>query len=134
MQEFNNVILIDDDPLVNMVNLKLMKTWSFASKIKSYLEPKKALAELKKVLKNNPDQFPDLIFLDLNMPKMDGWEFLKKFQKAAKNRLKKCKVVILSSSINSSDIECSKKHDLVCGFISKPLTLVKLNELCSGME
>ena len=70
---------------------------------------------------------PEVIFLDLNMPIMDGWEFLDEFGKLSEE--KDIRIYILSSSVDSRDMERAKKYGMVNGFIAKPLTDAKIKEL-----
>src|SRR6185295_17510751 len=99
MQQANSVLLIDDDSIFNMISTKIIQVAKFAPKVNSYLDGTAALEELKHIIKTNPNEFPDVIFLDINMPEMDGWEFLDEFKKFPEFILKKCKVFMLTSSI-----------------------------------
>ncbi len=76
---------------------------------------------------NQGCRLPDLIFLDLNMPVMDGWEFLQAFSELKYEN--EISVIILTSSINPEDVERAKKFSVVKGFLSKPLTSDKLEDV-----
>ena len=78
-------------------------------------------------LAENGEHLPDMILLDINMPVMDGWDFLENFSEMAMS--KDIPVVMLTSSINPDDIEKAKSHQLVKGFLSKPLNKDKLDEV-----
>jgi len=130
----NNVLLIDDDLVFNLISTKTLQIAKFGNSITCDLDATQALSKLKQIVRMNPNEFPDIIFLDINMPKMDGWEFLDEYKKFPLFICQKCKVFILSSSIDDSDIEKSKTYKSVHGFISKPLTLSKLEELYSQPE
>jgi CheY-like chemotaxis protein len=132
MQRVNSVFLIDDDPMFNMINKKIIQVAKFANKVTSYLSARDALTELRQLIETGSSEFPDIIFLDINMPQMDGWEFLEECAKFPAFALMKCKVFMLSSSISTSEIEKSKKYSLVYDFISKPLTIDKLEKIDSG--
>ena len=67
------------------------------------------------------DDVPDIIFLDLNMPEIDGFEFLSAFSLLSEIIKSKIKIVILSSSINPADVDACRKHDFVLTFLHKPL-------------
>jgi CheY-like chemotaxis protein len=69
-----------------------------------------------------PEQHPDILLLDLNMPVMNGWDFLEEFRaRGLTSVYGKLKIYILTSSIYKSDIEAAKQHDLVSDYLTKPL-------------
>jgi CheY-like chemotaxis protein len=80
-------------------------------------------------LKTNNSTKPQLIFLDLNMPVMDGWEFLDSFITSAYSEFHDTKVIILSSTIDPEDIEKSKHYPMVIDFLSKPISKEMLEYL-----
>lgn len=123
-----NVFLIDDDPVTNMINTKLIKK-NYNFNVTAFTNAQEALDQLKSWLNSSPDQFPDIIFLDINMPEMDGWEFLSVFQKLPLDTQKKCDVFMLTSSIDLGDMEKCRSYACVREFISKPLTTDKLKML-----
>jgi CheY-like chemotaxis protein len=122
MSHKNNVFLIDDDETVNFINTKIMEKADFAQEIKTFQSGLSALAQLRQLRATNPEKFPDMIFLDLSMPGMNGWEFLDNIVDSSDSLLKDCKLFILTSSIDEHDIERAKKYKMVSDFISKPLT------------
>jgi CheY-like chemotaxis protein len=79
--------------------------------------------------KENTENLPDYIFLDLNMPEYSGWDFLKEYQKIYSSLRKAIKLYIVSSSINPTDIKRSKNYSFVNSFIIKPLSREFLHEL-----
>ncbi len=117
-----NIMLVDDDRAFNFLNEKIIGFEKFASNISSFVEASKALDFLREAALSNPETLPDYIFLDINMPEMDGWEFMDKFKALPQPAVDKCKVFILTSSLNPIDIEKSKTYREVKGFASKPLT------------
>ena len=129
MQMFNNVLLIDDDAVSNAFNTILINTTKFAANVKSYLNARDAINYLKNLIKTNHPAFSDIIFLDITMPEMDGWEFLEELNKFPEFILKDCKVIFLTSSIDEEDIEKSKSYKIVHDFISKLITEDDLEEL-----
>ncbi len=87
--------------------------------------------EALKFLKSVPETFPDLIFLDINMPAMNGWEFLEEYITLENDLPKSITIIMLSTSDNMSDIERAKSNRLVHDYVVKPLSrdLVKrINE------
>lgn len=129
VMKFNNFFLIDDDTTSNFLDARLIENTSISKKLKVFNYANIALDELKKLALIDPMEFPDLILLDIQMPYMNGWQFIEEFQKFPEDVLKKCKLFIFSSSVNPKDIEKSKTYKVVTGFISKPLTIGKLNDL-----
>ena len=121
-------MLIDDDPITNMINTKIIKM-NFSVEVNDYANAQLALDQIKDISENSPNKLPDVIFLDINMPIMDGWEFLVEFQKLPLNVLENCKIFMLTSSIDVEDIEKAKTYRVVNDFVSKPLTLEKLRNL-----
>lgn len=95
--------------------------------ISSFLEAEEALDHLI-ANQHNPDALPDVILLDLNMPFMDGWQFLDRFEKINDLLQKQLVIYILSSSIDERDIQRSKEHPCVKDFFSKPLSPAMLKE------
>jgi CheY-like chemotaxis protein len=132
--QHKTVFLIDDDSVSNFINTKIIQL-CFPFTVVAFTSAMEALRELKQYQTSGSDSIPDLIFLDINMPGMDGWEFLDEFQKLPDFLLEKCHVTMLTSSLDRDDIEKSKKYKCVVGFISKPLTVEILKEmdiLCVG--
>lgn len=122
----SKILCVDDDPITLMLCKKVISKAEFSSEIDTALNGEKALLYLENIIeeKNEDTQFPELIFLDLNMPVMNGWEFLDifstdKFSKVFTNT----KVIVLSSTIDPKDIEKSKSYPMVINFLSKPITL-----------
>jgi CheY-like chemotaxis protein len=125
------IVLIDDDEVTNMINEKLIKK-VFNFPVDAYTDANELLQHVTSCLAHSPEKLPDVIFLDINMPMMDGWEFLEEFEKIPQEARKKCNVIMLTSSIDTSDIEKSKMYSSVTDFISKPLTVEKLKSLVAA--
>lgn len=124
--KLNTVCIIDDDPIfVYGTKVLLNYNSSFCSNIIVYENGKEALDDLRFMLKNNAE-LPEVIFLDLNMPVMNGWEFLDELKKM--DLPKRIGVYIVSSYVDPMDEEKSRDYDMVIDFISKPLTANKLKK------
>jgi CheY-like chemotaxis protein len=134
MTQINGLFLIDDDSIFNLIHTKTIEKVKFAQNVIAFDDPLNALKKLKELKNTNPKTLPDLIFLDINMPVMDGWQFLEELKNLSIAGLEHCKVIILSSSIDPSDIKKSKQYTMVYDFISKPLTPLKLSALSYKLE
>lgn len=115
-----HVVLIDDEPIVNRLHQMLLKKYGQERTIIDFADP---AAALEYVLKNKPD----LIFLDLNMPEINGWEFLKLIEE---NKIG-VSVIIVSSSIDEHEKVKAKSYPFVQDFLSKPLTSENVSTLFS---
>lgn len=116
-----NVYLIDDQPIANFIVRKLLELEGFKGYIKEYNDARKALVELEK-------EEDALIFLDLNMPGMNGWEFLEEI----KARDLKPDIIVLTSSTSKCDQERTKLYPFVLKYMIKPMTKEKFSEI-SGL-
>lgn len=117
--------IIDDDKLSIKLMSMLISKNNFCEEIVSFHNPQTALDELKSNA-TNPSKLPDVILLDLNMPVLDGWQFLDEF--AMVSFEKKIVVFIVSSSIDPCDLEMAKNYPIVKGYIIKPLSSEKLKQ------
>lgn len=128
-QQIKNVYLIDDDKIFNIIHAKTIEREGYASCIESFVNGAEAIDRLQKLIKDDNGGFPEIIFLDINMPVMDGWEFLDEYANLPQQYTDKCRIYMLSSSIDSNDIERAKTYKTVYEFISKPLTVDKLHKI-----
>lgn len=119
--KFKNVLLIDDNDIDNFINERMITTSSFAQKVVVKNSAEGALGYLKSSIENS-DELPEVIFLDLNMPVMDGFGFLDEYDKFDDAVKKQCHVVVLSSSISSEDINRASTNPYVERYINKPLS------------
>ncbi|QJD95306.1 response regulator [Mucilaginibacter robiniae] len=124
-----SILLIDDDEINNFISIKLIKKALAHTEINACLDGSYAIEQLLDVQRNNPDNLPDYILLDINMPIMNGWEFLDEYKRLGIDPLGKSKIFIISSSVFSNDINKAKSYPLVKDFISKPLNVDKIKEL-----
>ncbi|HOY48884.1 MAG TPA: response regulator [Flavobacteriales bacterium] len=116
-----HIFLIDDDGITNMLNQYFFEEHFRDVTISAYTDPEDALD----FLMNSKEQ-PNYIFLDINMPVMDGWEFLENYEKRKIDKEHKPDIYLLSSSVDPADFNRAKTKCYVKGFISKPLEIEKL--------
>ncbi|KPQ13076.1 MAG: two component signal transduction system response regulator [Algoriphagus marincola HL-49] len=121
MIQFDAIFLVDDDPINNLINKRLLGKTEVSESILEFLEADLAL----KKIEDFPQNQQLLIFLDINMPVMNGWEFLNHYQEKFPDR--KDEIVILSSSIDFQDRQKALSFNIVSGFLEKPLSLDKIN-------
>ncbi|WP_108803861.1 response regulator [Aquimarina sp. Aq107] len=122
------VLLIDDDKATNFFNERVVTKHNSFDNVNTVQSGKAALEYLSKV-ENKEVIKPDLIFLDINMPAMNGWEFLIEFAKLNKTITEGIKVILLSTSSNPDDVNESIKNHSVDDFINKPLSLDLLDNV-----
>jgi len=122
------VMLVDDNDTDNFISKRIIEITKFAKRVEVKGSGKSALDYLKE-FQNDPDNLPSVIFLDINMPIVDGFVFLYEFEKFSELVRSKCKVIILSSSDNKRDIDKIVNNNHVIKFITKPLTETALDEI-----
>lgn len=123
------VLNVDDDKLVLFIHERMMHLSEFSSSPKSFEDAEETLAYISKH-KSEDKKF--IIFLDVNMPNLDGWCFIEELKKMELTNY--CYVFIMSSSIDSKDKEKTKSYATAIGFIEKPLSIDKLKHLKTTKE
>tara|TARA_B100001115_G_C15842104_1_gene422508 strand:+ start:947 stop:1348 length:402 start_codon:yes stop_codon:yes gene_type:complete len=117
----NHYWIVDDDPIARVLIRKKMSNEGLCEKFSEFQNGQEALEALKGAKEN---ETPDLIFLDLNMPIMDGWEFLEEAHHKLENV--HARVAILTSSISPDDWDRSQNIPSVSCFLNKPLNTAEL--------
>ncbi len=128
MKKYNLVLLIDDNEIDNFVAKKVIEKSGFAEKVIAVQSARNALDYLN-TGNSSKDELPDIIFLDIGMPEMDGFEFLEEYEKLNKIVVNNSKVVVLSSSLDIDDYNRANRNKLVRKFINKPLSKKSLMEI-----
>lgn len=129
-QKVELACIIDDDKIyVNLVK-KIIEIKHLSENLLIFKNGLEALEYFKVILTNmSEEKLPDIIFLDLNMPVMDGWEFLGEFIKIKNNFDKKITLYVVSSSIDPRDLERAKSFNLVTDYLIKPIELKKFEQI-----
>lgn len=124
----NNILLIDDDMSTNYFNEMVIQLLDIDVKIDIVLN---GLDALKYLMEINPDESgrSGLIFLDLNMPQLNAWEFLSQYNVFPEKIKRKFKIIMLSSSNHDDDIDFAMNHIDILGFLRKPLAEEQLRDL-----
>ena len=119
-----SVCIIDDDNMyINLVS-KIIELKQLSEKVIVFNNGKEALDFFVESIKDSEDDIvPQVIFLDLNMPIMDGWEFLNEFTKIKDKISEKIDLYVVSSSIDIRDIDRAKSIDVVSDYLTKPIKL-----------
>ncbi|NLF42383.1 MAG: response regulator [Bacteroidales bacterium] len=123
------LLMIDDSEIDNMVHKKVVQKAAFAKDIVIKKSAMSALEYLNEIIEKSPEKVPNLIFLDIRMPEMDGFGFLAEFNKLPSIILQKTKIIMLSSSIDAEDHKKANESPYVIKFINKPLKTTDLESI-----
>jgi CheY-like chemotaxis protein len=126
------IMLIDDNEIDNLINQKMIESADVVENIYTHTGARSAIEFLRNAekLEDISDRIlPDTILLDIDMPLMDGFQFLDEFEKLKESTKEKCAVVMLTSSINPQDVNKSKKYRYVKRYINKPLSQESINKI-----
>ena len=122
------VALVDDDRIFRLTAIKTIATTALTERVLQFENGEDALAFLKENASNNTE-LPDYIFLDINMPYVDGWMFLDDYRMLKSEFGKKITIYMISSSIDPRDVARAKENTDVCDYITKPVSKEKFTEL-----
>lgn len=128
MAERNLVMIIDDNDFDRYVSKGLLKSSNFSKEILEFDSAKLAYNYLE-ANQDNLQKIPEVIFLDIYMPLMDGFEFINQFQSLSVNVLEHCKICVLSTTVKDEHIFKAKRFDQNVVFTSKPISLEFLKNL-----
>ena len=131
MTKFKKILLIEDDPITILVCDRILKMTGFGETIVSKINGQEAIDYLHNLIELN-EPLPEVIFLDINMPVKDGWQFLEEFKLMAPNIGKKIVIFMVSSSVDEYDIKKSKEYEVVTDYIIKPINKDRFIELITS--
>lgn len=132
IKEIKSIIFIDDDPASNYIHNLVLKKLDLSIGPKFFLSVKDALTYLS----NNDDSvktYPEIIFVDINMPVADGWDFVKEYMNTFFKPEKKQFIIMLSSSITPDDIKKVSEYEIIFDFIEKPLSVTMLASVLANL-
>jgi len=123
--------IVDDDAIYQIIVNKIIQRSEMFSAISSFKNGKDAINNLQRAAATN-DELPDIVLLDINMPIMDGWEFMEAMALIKPKLNKEIVVYIVSSSIAVEDKNKSKSYENILGYLSKPITVNDLVLIASN--
>jgi CheY-like chemotaxis protein len=126
---YRTAMLIDDSEIDNLINRKMLEGSEFAEKILIHTSSRSALEYLWNLDPKDPESVPEWIFLDINMPLMDGFQFMEEFNKLPEDVRELTSVVMLTSSVNPADVDKASKYGDVVKYVNKPLSTAQIGSL-----
>lgn len=120
--------LIDDEPIFNLISSKVISRSGWEGDVRIFISAKSALDVITRQITDGGD-LPDLIFLDIRMPDMDGFAFLEELKTLPEEPIAKISIYMLTSSLDQRDIVRSKFFHSVKGFLSKPLDALTVKDI-----
>lgn len=130
MKAISRFLIIDDDPSNNFLCEIMLKKTIAAMDIRTFLEPEIAVNYIKKEYLNG-NAVPTVLFLDINMPVMTGWDFLETFETFDDKIIQHFTIYIVSSSVDQRDKKRAVENPFVIDYIEKPVTAEKLKQILS---
>lgn len=130
----HNVCLIDDDKIYQFTARKILESTGLAKNILSFYNGSEAIGFLKESGNGDQERLPDVIFLDINMPVMNGWQFLEEYHKITDSLGKAITIYVVSSSVDDCDIQKSREFTTVTDYIVKPINRIKYQQLIERLN
>ncbi len=125
------MLLIDDDEATNYINQTFIRKSGHCEEITAIEDAEKALNYLESV---NESSRPSVILLDINMPRMNGWEFLDAYMELPEDKIKGIQIYMLTTSMNPNDQNKMETHQLLNGFFHKPLTFEIIEKIKNNLD
>jgi len=126
MKKIDITCIVDDDPIFIFGAKRMMELSNFCNSFMIFKNGKEAIDNLKPIMQSG-ENIPDVILLDINMPIMDGWQFLDEFTTIESH--KQITIYIVSSSIDPMDINRVKRYESVSNYIVKPISIDTLKQI-----
>ncbi len=130
MKEMFEIMVIDDDPICNLLTTRVIEKANIDSKIQVFDNPLEALKRLER----DSVSMPNMIFLDLNMPVLHGWDFVNLFLEIDSRKTKNVSLVILSASSNQTDLDKAVEVGCIQKYITKPLKTEDVRNLYNHIK
>jgi len=127
------ICIVDDDEIYQYTITKTIETYKLSRSILVFSDGEEALDFMIENVGNKKD-LPDVIFLDINMPIMDGFQFMEEYVKLAPKVGKKITIYMVSSSVDPADIERAKKISEISDYIIKPINSNQLKKIINSLE
>ncbi|SNS22942.1 Response regulator receiver domain-containing protein [Belliella buryatensis] len=132
INEFEAILLVDDDPVINILNSKFLRRTGYLHKIWKFedgLEAFYYLGQIIRLQEGLVNKNPVLVLLDLNMPNFNGWDFLRLYNDLDSATKDSFRIVVLSSSCNPEDINRANMDPNVHGYIIKPFSIESIDAI-----
>lgn len=133
MKDTAMIYIIDDDEIFQFITKKSFERLERKDELHFFLNGEDALQSIKEFISDGKP-LPDLIFLDINMPIMDGWDFLAELEALIDGSEKKPNIYMVSSSIDDKDLVKSKTYSMIKDYIVKPIKDVNIKEILNELE
>jgi CheY-like chemotaxis protein len=133
MSQKQSICIVDDDEVYTFIVKKIIEIYELADNVLTFSDGEKAYNYIKEN-KGKPDLLPDIILLDINMPIMDGFLFVEGYTKLKQEINKEISIYMVTSSIDPIDLERSKKHTEIKGFITKPVSAEVLEKIMKTLR
>ena len=127
--KLNTILLVDDDPDCNFLHRRLLRRSECSDRVVVTQDADDAIRFITDAAEEEPGRMPELVLLDINMPGMNGWEFLDEFEKLPESISEQIRVVILTSSLNPDDKNRADANRFVAGMYDKLLTKEIIREI-----
>jgi CheY-like chemotaxis protein len=128
-----SIFLIDDDPIFVYLTKRIIGSINCPCEVHEFKDGELAISYLSQ-MREDAGALPDVIFLDLSMPVMDGWEFLNQYSDLKPKLKKNIALFIVSSSISPQEVERSKNYRAVTDFLIKPVEKGKIVEIMGNVK